>query len=677
MSWVSSGGSSRTGRKPTFRPTLLRLEDRIVPTVTLSTQIPGLQFSNTAGSTPPDTDAAVGQSSIIETVNTNIALYSKSGGSPLFNQSLDNFFSSVRSGNFWSDPVVAYDEQTQQFFVGVLDLTVDPFFGIITSDQFDYAVSAPGADPTASNFNSDFTFYSVDLTNSDPAGPGSYFGDYPRLGWNANAFVVSFNMFTADFSESYDHPLILNISTANPATTQVVDVPNTFHNSTVVPAVMHGSSTTDPMYLVEETLDINGNPTGNSISVGTETNLFNSNGTIPMFAFTPINVDLYTLPPAASQKGSSAQMETNDSRILNAEWRDGTLVASQTVGVSTDAQAHARWYQFSTSSTAKPALVQQGTIGLGSGANSYFPSIAINANGDVGMTYMESSSTEYVSMYVTGRTSSDPTGQMQTPVLAKAGQAPYTSSIEFSSPYRAGDFSGITVDPTDGSFWAANEYATTVSAAQSTNWGTAIAQFHLSQPAPPPNVTSPASASPSPVTTTSTTLSVTATDPGGQDLTYQWSVLSVPTGAAAPTFTNNNQTLVSGATDSTGVTFHQAGSYTFRVTITDANGGVTTSDISVKVDQTQTSLAVSPASVKVRDGRSQKFTATLFDQFGKAMAVQPTSGFTWTLSGGGSLATSTSNTDTYKAPNSGSGTATITVKYGTLTATAKVNYAKR
>src|SRR5262249_35141691 len=135
-------------------------------------------------------------------------------------------------------------------------------------------------------------------------------------------------------------------------------------------------------------------------------------------------------------------------------------------------------------------LVQQGTIGLGSGSNSYYPSIAIAANGDLGMTYMQSSSSEYISVYITGRNSSDPAGTMETPVLAQAGQAPYSASFD-SSPYRAGDFSGITADPGDNPFWAANEYGKTPVDSRA-NWGTYIAHFSLGPAGPdttPPTVT--------------------------------------------------------------------------------------------------------------------------------------------------------------------------------------------
>src|SRR6266851_434873 len=90
------------------------------------------------------------------------------------------------------------------------------------------------------------------------------------------------------------------------------------------------------------------------------------------------------------------------------------------------------------------------------------------------MTFMQSgtdSASDFMSMWVTARLPSDTAGAMQTPVEVPAGtgQAKYT---DFGQ--RAGDLSGINVDQSDGSFWAANEFANTEAFA---NWGTAIANF--------------------------------------------------------------------------------------------------------------------------------------------------------------------------------------------------------
>ena len=475
-----------------FRPRVEILEDRSMLAVDLGASFDGLDFAGTGDGAPPDTIAAAGPGYVVEMVNTDIAIYTKTG-TKVFQQDLGTFFSSVRTGTFLSDPVVVYDEQAGRFLVGVLDLSAS-FFGTISGDSFLYAVS-DGSDPTQDTTGDGKAFtemHAVNMTESVAA--GTVFADYPRIGWNADGYYVTFNMFTTGFINSYDHVSVISIdktaaTDANNATFTFThaNVPGGITHATLAPATMHGSTAStpgspQPMYFVEEKLDSNGNATGNAIRVVTATNLLTGS---PAFQFTDLAVAGYGQPATATQKGSSALISTNDSRILNAEWRDNRLVASQTVGVSTDSQAHARWYEFNT--TATPTLTQQGTIGLGSGSNSYFPSIAIAPNGDFGMTFIQSSSAEYMSMYVTGHSSGDALGTMQTPVLVRAGQAAYSASFD-SSRYRAGDYSGITVDPTDGSFWAANEYAK--SSSSSANWGTWLANFTLG--AAGPDVTPPA-----------------------------------------------------------------------------------------------------------------------------------------------------------------------------------------
>src|SRR6516165_3525415 len=143
-------------------------------------------------------------------------------------------------------------------------------------------------------------------------------------------------------------------------------------------------------------------------------------------------------------------------------WRrfgDGSehLVAAETVGLASDSESHARVLEFRTDG-ASPTLLRQETLDPGAGIFTYFPSVSLRPDGGVGMTYMQSSGSEYMSMYVTGRTAAET--QMEAPVLAKAGETSYTSTFG-DNPYRAGDFSGNTVDPTDGTWWMVNEYAKT------------------------------------------------------------------------------------------------------------------------------------------------------------------------------------------------------------------------
>ena len=139
-----------------------------------------------------------------------------------------------------------------------------------------------------------------------------------------------------------------------------------------------------------------------------------------------------------------------------------------------------------------------------------------------------------------------------------------------------------------------------------------------------PTVVLAASAIPNPVTGTTTALSVLGTDDdAGLDLTYTWSATSSPAGSD-PTFSSNG-TLLS---DASIVTFNMAGEYTLTVTISNGTRS-TTSSVNVTVNQTLTSVSVAPASVDLLPDATQQFTATALDQFGNAMATQPS--FTWSL----------------------------------------------
>src|SRR5262249_41439320 len=90
-----SSNQGRRVRRVRYRPQLLELENRIVPSVNVASTFLGMNFGNTPGFVPPDTIAASGPSEIIETVNTDIAIYNKSGGAILNPTDLATFFQSV------------------------------------------------------------------------------------------------------------------------------------------------------------------------------------------------------------------------------------------------------------------------------------------------------------------------------------------------------------------------------------------------------------------------------------------------------------------------------------------------------------------------------------------------------------------------------------------------------
>ncbi len=409
---------------------------------------PGMNSNDTlTGLEPPDTHAAVGAAHVVEVVNTAIAMYNKDGSVARDAEEFTAFFAPdlVAGDQFLFDPVVAYDEMADRWVLGVLSAAT----ASAAETDLLYAVSDT-SDPTGAwseQHRIDFHDVSPDL-----------FADYPKVGFNADAHVFTFNMFGGSYSNvdilSIEKNSVLDAD-AGTFTRYISQRPGS--SFTMAAATMHGSQSGDPMWFVEEA----GYANGNAIRAVRMNNVLSAT---PTFSDYVLSVDSYDLPPSAVQPGGT--FNTNDTRILNAEWRDNRLVATHAVGLS--GEATVRWYEMDTSGGVA-SLDQQGTLDGGVGVHTYFPSIAINAAGDIGLTFMQSSSTEYVSMYVAGQVAGSLPGVMGSPALVAAGNQTYGGG-------RGGDYSGITVDPITDTFWAANEISLD-GPAPDPLWSTWIGEF--------------------------------------------------------------------------------------------------------------------------------------------------------------------------------------------------------
>jgi len=177
-----------------------------------------------------------------------------------------------------------------------------------------------------------------------------------------------------------------------------------------------------------------------------------------------------------------------------------------------------------------------------------------------------------------------------------------------------------------------------------------------------PTIATPASASANPTTGTSTSLAVLGADDGGEaNLTYTWA--SAGNAPGPVTFSTN----ASNAAKNTTVTFAQAGSYTLSATVTDAAGASVTSNVTVVVNQQPASIAVTPVSAQIAVGGTQQFSAEVRDQFGKALAPQPT--VSWAVSGGGTI----SSSGLFSATNAGTFTINATSSVATGGASVTVS----
>ena len=421
----------------------------------------GLSFNQSGGYTPPDTCGAAGPSVYVETVNQTVAIYNpKATGASATTASLSTFWfttgglTRASSSSGLSDPIVTYDEQIGRFIVG--DQDVD-FTNHVSA--FDLAVSKTNT-PTAFN-TTNWAFYKITTTET------GFDADYPgNFGYNHDAFVFTLNMFSTTGGAGHVQIVSVKASDLQSAAASPLIAANDLANRfSLRPTTMHDSVAGDPMWFVTEHGD------DHSIDVIKMTNELT---TTPTFTATNLAVTAYS-PVVNPLNPNGTEVTGNiDSRIMKAAEYNNTIVAAHAVSASST-QDVAQWYAISVS-TGTPTLLQQGRVSAGANTYVIYPGIDINQYGQIGMSYMKSgtdTTTDFLSMYVTGRAPTDSTGTMETGVLVPAGtgQANYT---DFANPHRAGDLSGINLDPTDGSFWAANEFANTQATA---NWGTAIADF--------------------------------------------------------------------------------------------------------------------------------------------------------------------------------------------------------
>jgi hypothetical protein len=187
---------------------------------------------------------------------------------------------------FAFDPVVTYDDIAERFVVAMIDEDEALEKGFLL-----YAVS------NSSNPLDGFTeMHRIDVTENGVA--ETVLPDFPKIGWNADAHVITANMFGAD-SATFDHisVIVIDKSTAldgNPSTLSFSQTDRDV-DFTLMPAVMHGSNSGDPMWFVVES----GDALGSELRVVKMTDVLGS----PIFTDTNLSGHL----PISSQRRTTGK----------------------------------------------------------------------------------------------------------------------------------------------------------------------------------------------------------------------------------------------------------------------------------------------------------------------------------------------------------------------------------
>jgi hypothetical protein len=421
---------------------------------------------------PPDPQGAAGTSRLVAVVNSMVEARHKNG-TLTFRNGFQTFFASFPEAfdtNIFGNPKVIYDEHQGHFVIGVLQFSssqsISRFWLAVSKDEtpdtiddwykvyINSVVSIDGNNTGAFSLQLEVDEEAVYITSEVVQLPRNRYAGV-RI-WTINKGIDS--GLYAGGAPSF---LI-----ANPYANEGIALPT-------VPAQVHGTNGVDGSVgtFFLSTLRY----TGGRVDLQIAT-VFNPLGS-PTYTVRFLNLGVITSTsgslPSAPQLGSSSKIDVVDSRALDAVWRNNTLwvvfMINPPIGFNQN-QTSAHWVRLKTSGGIV-TLEAQGDLGgesIAAGTFTYYPSVAVNSLGLVAFGYGASAPTTYAGAYAS-------VGTSEQSYTVKGGLAPYNRSA-VNGESRWGDYTGISVDPTDDSFWVFNQYAETMGVPSSEGngrWGTA------------------------------------------------------------------------------------------------------------------------------------------------------------------------------------------------------------
>jgi hypothetical protein len=418
----------------------------------------GLNGNEGGGFTPPDPSGAAGPDHYLNAVNVAIKIFDKQGGLVAGPTMLGTFLgSSSNSG----DPIIMYDQLADRYFVSQ--------FG--TGNSFLVGVS-DSPDPTGA--------YNVYQFNLDA------FPDYPHYSIWPDGYYVTANKFVGNTTYVMDRAAMI-AGDANPAIVGF-DLPGVVNNTNTVfspePANLTGTvyPSDGPGYIVYLQDDGWGGGIANDHLKIWEISMDWSNpssSTISAPFEVPIDPFDSVFAPFGSgdvqQPGTNQKIDMIGGIIsYAANYRSfaahNSWLITFNVDVDGNDTAGIRWVELRNSGTGAWSLYQEGTYAPADGNSRFMGSAAMDAAGNIGMGFNIASANLPAGIKYTGRYDGDPLGQM---TVAEATIVDGVGVQTFSN--RFGDYSHLTVDPDNFTFWHTAEYFPA-----SNLWSSRVAAFTLS-----------------------------------------------------------------------------------------------------------------------------------------------------------------------------------------------------
>jgi len=414
--------------------------------------------SSESGFLPPDPTGAVGPNHYVHSVNSIVKIFDKSGTLLVGPTALGTF---LGIGSNSGDPIVLYDQLADRYFVSE--------FGSL-SNSLAIGISDTN-DPTGA-----YNVYQFSL---------DAFPDYPHYSIWPDGYYLTANKGGTNKVYAIERDVML----AGGSNPQIVGfpLPGGVQNSNTVlspePANLTGTSfpADVPGYIVYLQDDGWSGITFDHLKVWEiEVDWVTiGNSTISSALEIPTDPFNSVFAPFGSgdvgQPGTSNKIDMIGGVIsFAANYRSFGTHNSWVITFNTDIDGNdtsgVRWIELRNDSSNPWTVFQEGTYAPADGHSRFMGSAAMDAAGNIGLGFNIASVTLQAGIRYTGRFDGDPLGQMtiaETTIIDGAGVQTTTN--------RFGDYSHLTMDPDNFTFWHTAEYFSA-----NNQWRTQVASFSLS-----------------------------------------------------------------------------------------------------------------------------------------------------------------------------------------------------
>ncbi len=402
---------------------------------------------------PPDTNAAVGDTQVVEWVNLCYAVFDKATGAliagPFAGNAFWTGFGGACEASNDGDPIIQWDKSNHRWVAS--QNVFGPFNTCIAISQT--------ADATGSYFRYSF--------------PQPGFPDYPKWGLTPAVYYQTQNDFGSGFGYvgvnvcAYDATSMLKGSSKAKQVCILDNSNGTLFDDSMLPAGLDSDpkkAKTAPEVLLGS-ID-NFNPESHvyeyvftvNFKKPSKSTLAGTNGTMPI-SVPGFNLGCGGFGACIQQPPPGDVLDSLGDRLMYrlARFDDGTnehfLV---THSVNNTTAVAARWYEFRAPSGSTSLTLFQSGQTPDDGEYRWMGSVAYDKTGDIALGYSRSSSAsgDYPSIYYSGQTAGDPAGTTESEALIKQGSGSQTDTDS-----RWGDYSSMALDGADFcTFWYAQEY---------------------------------------------------------------------------------------------------------------------------------------------------------------------------------------------------------------------------